>query len=191
MPLNLNALIAASDAVAERLGDLFDYRLQIEPMFTDWYVIDGIETYRPIGREGAGGVFVELPDRRILYISSEGAAGIIACDFQAFIQLIVAHPYWKDILSFSGNGDLAQMRRAALAMERFTIDDIDDDLDEAREFVIAELALDEPDDAVAALHQAVSTSEVIVRARSDGNPATGLFRASTIDKSPVLRDLAD
>jgi hypothetical protein len=190
MPLDINALLAADDEVAQDLAWSFDYQLDLEAHATDWFTIDGVETYRHIGREGAGGVFIELPDKRILYASSEGEAGIIAADLHAFIQLIVTHPYWKDLLRFSGGGKLAEMRRAAIAMEAFTLDD-DEDLEEARERVIEGLALDEPRDAVAALHEAVSNSTVIVRSIHDGHPSTGLFKRFTIDGNPMLRDLAD
>jgi hypothetical protein len=190
MPLDVNSLIAADDEVARRLAWSFDYRLDLEAHGTDWFRIDGIETYQHIGREGAGGVFVELPDRRILYASSEGEAGIIAADFQAFIQLIVTHPYWKDLLKFSGGGKLSEMRRAAIAMEAFTLDD-EEELVEAREFVIAELALDEAVDAIGALYRAVSASGLIVRSMWDGNPAVSLFNSFTIDSNPMLRNLAD
>jgi hypothetical protein len=117
MPVDLDALLAANDEVAERLSWIFDFRLDLEAHRTDWFKIDGFETYQHIGREGAGGVFVQLPDQRILYISSEGQAGVIAADFNAFMQLIVTHPYWQDLLKFSGGGKLAEMRRAAIALE--------------------------------------------------------------------------
>src|ERR1700761_4140514 len=116
MPLDLKALLSAREEIIERLGEAFDYQLQTEPPSKDWFSIDGISQYRYIGSEGAGGAFVELPDRRILYASSEGAAGIIALDFHAFIQLIVTHPYWRDMLHFSGEGKLSEMRRAAVAL---------------------------------------------------------------------------
>ena len=66
--------------------------------------------------------------------------------------------------------------------------DEEEDLDEARDFVIGELALSEPVDAIAALHHAVWTSNVIVRAAPDGTPFIGLFNTSTVDQSPSLRD---
>src|SRR5262249_9537810 len=72
MPLDLNALLTANDEVAQHLAWSFDYRIDLEAHVTDWFTIDGIDTYRHIGREGAGGVFIELPDKRVLYASSEG-----------------------------------------------------------------------------------------------------------------------
>jgi hypothetical protein len=186
MPVDLNALLAADDEIAERLSSIFGFRLDLEAHQTDWFTIDGLDTCQHIGREGAGGVFVQLLDQRILYISSEGQAGVIAADFNAFMQLIVTHPYWQDLLKFSGGGKLAEMRRAAIALEAMTADE-EDDLEQAREYVKSELALRDPVDAIAALHRAVSTSNVIVRSSFDGNPAQSLFNTFTADGSPSLR----
>ena len=81
------------------------------------------------------------------------------------------------------------MRRAAIAMEAMTLTE-QDDLEDARVFVMAELGLPEPEDAVAALHQAVSTSDVTVRTPY-GITCTTLFNRFTIDDTPMLRGLVD
>jgi hypothetical protein len=151
--------------------------------------VDGVEQFQQIGSDGAGGAFVLLPpSQRVLYVSSEGEAGIIAADFEEFIQLIVACPYWLDILAYSGSGKLAEMRRAAAAREA-ALDD-EDEVNEARDFVRSQLALAEPTDPVGALHRAVSASDVTVRA-PDGYPCTGLFDRLTVDDSPLLRSIVD
>lgn len=78
------------------------------------------------------------------------------------------------------------MRRAAIALEAMTADE-EEDLEEARESIKSELSLKEPVDAIAALHRAVSTSNVIVRSSFDGNPAQSLLNTFTADGSPSLR----
>jgi hypothetical protein len=50
--------------------------------------------------------------------------------------------------------------------------------------------LPEPEDPIAALHLAVSTSDVVVRA-SNGNPCAPLFGHFTVDHNPMLRDLLE
>jgi hypothetical protein len=184
MPLDLTALTGNADVV-ERLSWTFDLRTEADPHDRVWFGIDGIENFLQIGRDSSGGLFLQLPDQRILFVSSEGAAGIIAADLDAFVQLIVAHPYWRDILKFSGGGKLDEMRRAAIAMEAFTQDE-EEDLDEARDVVRSELKLATPVDPVDALHRAVSTPNVPVRALSDGTPAVSLFGSFTIDDNPMF-----
>lgn len=158
MPLTPEVLTAQGEVVAW-LGSLdVSFALDEEP----WFTIDGVENPRQIGSDGSGGAFVLLPSQNVLYVSSEGRAGMIAESFEAFIQLAVARPYWLDILKFSAGGDLQEMRRAADALEA-TLDD-EDDVNEAREEIRAQLGLPGTDDPVGALYQAVATSDAIVRA---------------------------
>jgi len=183
MPLNLETLSANSVVVA-RLG-AFD--VSFEPDEEPWFVIDGVDKPRQIGRDGSGGAFVLLPSDEVLYVSTEGRTGIIAETFEAFVQLVVACPYWLDVLKFSAGGDLAEMRRAATALEA-TLDD-EDDVNEARGEIRAALHLAAPDDPVGGLYEAVAASDAVVRT-TDGSPFTTLFNRFSIDNNPMLRHAA-
>jgi hypothetical protein len=188
MPLSPDALATNADVV-ERLCWSFDFRLETDLDQAGWFTVDGVQASRPIGRDGAGGVFALLPpSQRVLYVSSEGQAGIIAADFDEFIRLIVACPYWQDLLKYSAGGSLAEMRRAATALQS-AFDD-DDDINEARDYLISKLKLTRLPDPVGTLHRAVSTSAITVRA-PDGDPCATLFNDYTIDDNPLLRDLVD
>ncbi|EJN13270.1 hypothetical protein PMI42_03413 [Bradyrhizobium sp. YR681] len=177
-------VLAAKGEVVARLGG-FD--ISFAPDEELWFTIDGVEKPRQVGSDGAGGAFVLLPPRNVLYVSSEGRAGIIAESFEAFVQLVIARPYWLDILKFSAGGDLSEMRRAADALEA-TLDD-EDGVNEAREEIREALDLSEPCDPVGALYEAVAASDAIVRA-TDGSPFTTLFNRFSIDKNPMLRNAA-
>lgn len=118
MPLTPEVLTAQGEVVAW-LGSL---DVSFAPDEEPWFTIDGVESPRQIGSDGSGGAFVLLPSQNVLYVSPDGRAGIIAESFEAFIQLVVARPYWLDILKFSAGGDLQEMRRAADALEA-TLDD--------------------------------------------------------------------
>jgi len=181
MPLTPEVLTANREAVAWLVSLDVSFAPDDEP----WFTIDGIEAPRQIGSDGSGGAFVLLPPQNVLYVSSEGRAGIIADTFEAFVQLVVARPYWLDILKFSGGGDLAEMRRAAEALEAT----LDDEINEAREEIRRSLGLGEADDPVGALYQAIAASDAIVRA-TDGSPFTTLFNRFSIDSNPMLRNAA-
>jgi len=182
MPLTPEVLTAQGEVVA-RLGTLdVSFAADEEP----WFTIDGVDSPRQIGSDGSG-AFVLLPSRNVLYVSSEGRAGIIAESFEAFVQLVVARPYWLDILKFSAGGDLAEMRRAADALEA-TLED-EGDVNEAREEIRGSLDLPEADDPVGALYEAVAASDAIVRA-TDGSPFTTLFNRFSIDNNRMLRNAA-
>ena len=183
MPLTPEVLTAQGEVVAW-LGSL---DVSFAPDEEPWFTIDGVESPRQIGSDGSGGAFVLLPPQNVLYVSSEGRAGVIAGSFEAFIQLVVAHPYWLDILKFSTGGDLQEMRRAADALEA-TLDD-EDDINEAREEIRIHLDLPDAADPVGALYEAVAASDAIVRA-TDGSPFTTLFNRFSIDNNPMLRNTA-
>lgn len=183
MSLTPEVLTAQGEVVAW-LGSL---DVSFAPDEEPWFTIDGVENPRQIGSDSSGGAFVLLPSQNVLYVSSEGRAGTIAESFEAFIQLVVARPYWLDILKFSAGGDLQEMRRAADALEA-TLDD-EDDVNEAREEIRGSFDLPEPGDPVGALYEAVAASDAIVRA-TDGSPFTTLFNRFSIDNNPMLRNTA-
>ena len=183
MPLTPE-VVTADRAVVARLASL---DVSFVPDEEPWFTIDGIDTPRQIGSDGSGGAFVLLPSQNVLYVSSEGRAGLIASTFEAFVQLVVARPYWRDILKFSAGGDLQEMRRAADALEA-TLDD-EDDINDARQEIRRSLGLGEADDPVGALYEAIAASDAIVRA-TDGSPFTTLFNRFSIDNNPMLRNAA-
>ncbi|MCK1738856.1 hypothetical protein IVA79_34005 [Bradyrhizobium sp. 138] len=183
MPLTPE-VVTADRAVVARLIDL---EVSFAPDAEPWFTIDGIGNPQQIGSDASGGAFVLLPSQNVLYVSSEGRAGIIAGTFEAFVQLVVARPYWLDILKFSGGGDLQEMRRAADALEA-TLED-EDEINEAREEIRKSLDLGEADDPVGALYEAIAASDAIVRA-TDGSPFTTLFNRFSIDNNPMLRNAA-
>lgn len=183
MSLTPEVLTAQGEVVAW-LGSL---DVSFAPDEEPWFTIDGVESPQQIGSDGSGGAFMLLPSQNVLYVSPDGRAGIIAESFEAFIQLVVARPYWLDILKFSACGDLQEMRRAADALEA-TLDD-EDDVNEAREEIRTQLDLSEADDPVGTLYEAVAASDAIVRA-TDGSPFTTLFNRFSIDSNPMLRNAA-
>jgi hypothetical protein len=179
-------VLNADSEVTKRL-QTFDFYLKSDDNAPDWFLVDGIERPQQIASDGSGGAFVLLPSKSVLYVSSEGRAGVIAANFDDFIQLVVACPYWLDILKFSGGGDIAEMRRAATALEATLADE--DDVNDARDMIRAGLVLPAAEDPVGALYEAVATSDAIVRA-TDGCPFTTLFNRFTVDKNPLLGNAA-
>ena len=178
-------MLAANAEVLEQLSWSFDLCFGADPAQPQWFSVDGVDAIRPIARDSTGGVFALLAGSpRVLYVSSEGAAGILAASLEEFINLVVACPYWHDLLKFSGNGNLDEMRRAAAVLDAGTVGD--DDLAEARGLLKSLLGLPNPLDSVGSLHQAVSTSNVVVRGL-DGGVYRSLFNSFVIDEDRMRR----
>jgi hypothetical protein len=184
MPLDLKSLTANVKAV-DHLGGSFDLNFAIKPKEVAWFSVDGAESITQIARNGAGDVFAQLKgSSRVLYVSSEGAAGIVDDDLEAFITLAVACPYWHDVLNFSANGNLDEMRRAASVLELKIVDD--EEMEEATAFLKSELGLPDLADPVGTLHRVVSGSNLIVRG-PDGSPFGGLFNSLVINEAQMRR----
>jgi hypothetical protein len=178
MPLSLQDLSANQDVVA-RLYDLSEF----EPVEADGQPSllspEDVGDFTLIGRDGSGGEFVQQRSTgRMVLFSSEGEAGVVAGDLDAFIGLIVAMPYWRDVLHFSGNGKLEDMRRAAEVLEKDWAEDAE--AVASRAFLRKHFGLGEAADVVADLHAAVS-SETALRDLW-GMEAASLFRSFTVEQ---------
>src|SRR5262245_10578149 len=118
MTMDLDAL--AQIEVQRRLRALdFDVGLgQGEP---SWCSIDGVEHPEVIARDGSGGEFIALaPSPRVVWVSSEGQASVIAGDVEELVGLVVLCPYWRDLLRFSS---IEEMRQAAPRFEQSWLDE--------------------------------------------------------------------
>jgi hypothetical protein len=66
-----------------------------------------------IARDKSGGEFLLYGQQEhVLHVTSEGQAGVVARDLTEFLQLLVEHPEWFDLLKFSGGGQLDEMKKA-------------------------------------------------------------------------------
>lgn len=102
--------IRNSHKLCELLGH-FDVEIG-DHIEEDWFAISEIVAFDSFGGEGAGGRYVLLPAGRVLFISSEGSAGVIANNFFAFLDLVSGCPYWQGMLHFSHGGDFGCMAQA-------------------------------------------------------------------------------
>jgi hypothetical protein len=68
-----------------------------------------------IAYDGAGGGYYLLEDGRILFIDSEGMAGVVAKNFGAFIATVTSLPSWRDALRHVAPDDLDTARAQWLA----------------------------------------------------------------------------
>jgi hypothetical protein len=172
--------------VALELG--FDIRLT-DSVEMGGFRLKSNESFAAFAEDASGGVFlVGSRSGRILYVTSEGQAGVVAMSLQDFLQLIVTYPYWFDLLKFSGSGSINEMYRAVpyLAAEQD-----DADATQAQETVRVGLGINKNPLALQALHNAVHAGgEDIDILSADGNHFRSLFNTFTVDSNPTWRRLA-
>jgi 3-dehydroquinate synthase class II len=179
--------IAANSQLVEHLADLSDVQLVANSSEPAIYTVEGAGDIQVIGRDGSGGQFaLSQATGQMFHFSSEGEAGAVAKDFATFITIVVALPFWRDVLKFSGHGKIAEMRRVTELLE----DDLfeDEDVVTSRDQLAELLELDEEIDVVAELHAAAS-SKIAIHDPS-GNLAQSLFGRFTIEDNPMWRTAA-
>src|SRR5258708_2299833 len=148
--------IATNADIRERVFLICDIDTVVDAGEGAWITIDGATDFSVVARDGTGDLFIVAPSsRRIVYASSEGQAGVIADDLEALMTLIVTCPYWQDVLKYSRNGNLDEMRRAVPFLESSWIGD-EEEFAAARKFLTSELGISGPRDLIGALHRAAS-----------------------------------
>jgi hypothetical protein len=187
MPIDLARLLKDDD-IRDGLF-LCDLRGEDDPRQPLWFTVDGTRDITIIARDGSGGLFITTRSSpRVMYVSSEGQAGVIAGNIDEFVALIVACPYWRDLLRYSGGGKLDEMRRALPALEESWLDDSDDN-EGMREHLMAAIGIAPPDDPVGRLFANITTQVAFAHAE-DGNALEPLFGRFTIDDA-ILKSCTD
>lgn len=172
--------------LAEAVDVAFDFHLA-DPELPDWFSVSSPEQFAILGQDATGSVFLTgCSSGRVLFVTSEGQAGVVARSTEEFFRLMVTHPFWMDILKFSGNGTLAEMRRAVPLLAREF--ESDASLIASQSLAAKRLSLFPNNAAIDLLHDAVATSggDVVVRG-IDGTEFESLFNRFTVESNPFWR----
>ncbi len=143
-----------------------------------WFDTLPLEPFEIVAQRSTGCVYALTgAQRHVLLATSEGQAGIMAASLQECLELVIAHPYWQDVLRF-GKGDLSEMRQLLRdRIEEFEEQALDEnpEIEEFQPLLRAQLGLAEPRDPLRQLHHAVMVlgAKVIVR-DSDAYPSEPL-----------------
>jgi hypothetical protein len=178
------AELKASAQVIDDLAWPYDFDLHRADADASWITLTPSVTFHVLAGDGIGGVFLAYgegsPDHLpVLHATSEGQAGKIANNLGEAVALHLQLPYWRDVLKFSGNGDLVQMRRAAPLLETDYMEDMPE-LPDAKARLLRALRVPVLDDPIAYLHQRIRETDCTLVA-SDGYVWESLFNSSTID----------
>jgi hypothetical protein len=158
-------MLAADSEVCKALFKACDFGVGVQAGL-DWFTIDGVAGYRVVAHDGGGGAFALYgPQQHVLYVSSEGQAGVIAASLDELVVLLLSCPHWPVVLSGARNRTLGELRRVARVLEN-VLDAEAVENEDYREFVRATLDVVLGGDALRALHHAVTVlgKDVIVRA---------------------------
>jgi hypothetical protein len=94
----------------------------------------------------------------------------------------MAIPYWRDLLKFSGGGQLDEMRKTAVFMDKEYADDFVD-LPDARGRIMASLPIPTLDDPIRVLHDNIHATDCVLVAE-DGYEYETLFNTLRSSDNP-------
>ena len=179
-------LLKESKQVVDDLAWPYDFDLSRGSDDSSWITLKPSMPFQLLAGDGTGGIFIaygkgapeNLP---ILHATSEGQAGKIARNLDEAVALHIQMPYWRDVLKFSGNGDLAQMRRAAPFLEQEYSKDMPE-LQGARRRILNRLSVTQLQDPMEYLHRCICETDCTLVA-DDGWVWESLFSAFTIDQN--------
>jgi hypothetical protein len=80
-----------------------------------------------VGREGTGGVYLcceRGQQRCCLHVDTRGNAVCIGDDVQQVLALLVALPYWPELLAQCPSGELSALRESARRLEQEACEDL-------------------------------------------------------------------
>jgi hypothetical protein len=128
-----------------------------------------------------------LKERPLLFVSSEGRAGIIGKNLMEGLSIVVAMPYWEECLKFSGGGQLSEMRRAVSFLEADYLRD-EPNLNTIRQTLHKHLALENITDPTLSLYTAVKEHSSLFPAfANDNSKFDSLFNKFTVEANAVWR----
>jgi hypothetical protein len=143
-----------------------------------------------IAKDGTGSIFglygsEDIEHLPVLYINTEGQAGFIAKNFNELIFTIVSSPFWRDLLKFSGDGQLKEMRKVYPLLNKEWLD-LEPELNKMRKEIFTSLSLDLNLDSVESLYKAMK-SEPDVVISTDGKKYDSLFGLFISSDNPKWR----
>jgi hypothetical protein len=121
-----------------------------------------------VGRDATGGVYVFCdsgPMKCCLHIDVRGHAVYLGDDLEQALALIVALPYWQELLAECPSGELDPLRQLALGLEREACEDLPA-MPAARQELQEFLELPRLADPVLRLHEVAVQETLPVTVRS-------------------------
>lgn len=176
--------LAENPAVIDILGWPFDFEICEPHLLSCGWPISLSEELIVLAEDGSGGAYtiqenIDPEKSSVVFLSSEGQAGKVAEDLTELLAIIVALPYWRDLLKFSAGGELEEMRKAIPFLE----DEILEGEPEIRsKMKLISKALNLPilADPVQTLFNSVKSGIAIDIKANDGSSYEGLFNTFSV-----------
>jgi hypothetical protein len=185
--------VLASNSEAATLFDQFcDFHLVEDGEEDRWFRTTTSHELIVFGADASGGRFALAKTRTgdslgVMYVSSEGQAGVIASSIPDALVLMIVFPYWNDCLKFSGGGLLAEMLRVQPLLEHDLATEFSE-IQRVRDQLLTTLGLQSGSNHLRSLHElAFAPDSPKVAAISDGWEFSGLEGSFVLESNPGWR----
>ncbi|WP_157528956.1 hypothetical protein [Nocardia sp. NRRL S-836] len=161
-PDNLKSILDEQTGIAELLAEAFEFDVSRGGDPGDFEISSGVEM-RKLAGDFSGGTFLACgpvwSDCPVLYVSSEGQAGMIARNIKDALEILILLPCWHDCLSFSRGGNMETMKVTAAYSLR-DLNARNPGVEDAQIRAVRAFSLNMPEvtSLVARLHAAVSST---------------------------------
>jgi hypothetical protein len=174
------------------LLEYYDFETVDASSRTEDYFFDVDDEVTVIAQDASGGVFTfygsgEDMDLPIVFISSEGEAGKVGRNFEEFLGIMIACPYWRDILKFSGNGQLVEMFKSQPFLEAEILEDFPGIIN-AKKKLISMLDIIEVPKPVETLYEAMTSEPHIVIKSLEGEKFDSLFNRFVANENSLWKN---
>jgi hypothetical protein len=187
--------IIASPRLLELFGWPWDFDVTA-PGDASWFKVKPQRSLQVIAQDGTGGVYALWGDELgegcpVLFVSSEGQAGVIAATLREALQMMIALPYWRDCLKFSGGGSRYEMQQASVCLEKEICAD-EPDIDGYRQELLAGLGLERSCGPLDRLHDSLTAfRQALTVAANDGSEFDSLFGPFVVEDNPTWKAVAE
>jgi hypothetical protein len=188
---NFYQKISKDPELVDALLEYYDFEI-VDPTTNSYeYFFKADEEITVIAQDASGGTFVLIGSMiddvsPVIYISSEGQAGKVGRNFEEFFKLMIVCPYWRDLLKFSGDGQLSEMLKAQPFLQEDTIEDFPEIIS-VKAKVLSTLSLNEEVDPVVKLYQSMISEPSVSIFSLEDEKFEPLFNSFVVIDNPVWK----
>ncbi|PAE35452.1 hypothetical protein [Bacillus sp. 7884-1] len=189
---NLYKKIVANAELLDILSEYFDFEVIEANSNTKDYFFTVDDKATIIAQDASGGFFAligkgEPENLPVIYISSEGQAGKVGKNLEEFISVMVTCPYWIDLLKFSGNGQVSEMKKALPLLKDETLEDFPE-METFKGKIISELSIYSISNPVETLFESMVSEPHISIFSLEGDKFDSLFNSFVVMDNPLWRN---
>jgi len=177
--------LTGNSAVVDTLGWPFDFEICEPHLLSNDWPISLSEELVVLAEDGSGGAYciqekIDPEESSVIFLSSEGQAGKVAENLTEFLTIMVALPYWRDLLKFSAGGELEEMRKAIPFLNAEILEDEPEILSK-KKLISKALNLPTLADPVQTLFNSVKLGTAMEINAVDGSSYEGLFNTFSVN----------